>query len=221
MLLLLLACSDPPKKGVPPVVVDSDSTPVESTPPVDTGPPDGTFTGTLTSTDGAYTATFSAWHAFTWSDGDASLVYLAANPDASCDALVGSLLNAADPSPLFRQDDCNVVIQVGGALPQDFVIGDGFSSSIQLFCTFGGSGFEEYSGAWRWNGDWYVGTAMTGNFHLESGATGVTGTLEVLTVDGSFPYLTDTPAASFSGNLSGNVLGESCEGLANHPLFSR
>ncbi len=221
MLFLLLACSDPPPKKSLPPVVDSDSPPVESTPPVDTGPPDGTFSGTLTSSDGAYTATFAAWKAFTYGNSETSLVYLSANPEATCDALVGSLLSAADPSTLYGADDCNVVIQLGGTLPQDFVAGDSFTASIQLFCTFGGSGFVEDNGAWRWNGSWFVGTARTGSFHLENGATGITGTLDVTEVDGSFPYLDGVPSASFTGAVSGNVLGETCEGLGSHPIFTR
>lgn len=215
-MFFLLACTEAPPSAPPP----KESTPV----PVDTqdseppGPPDGTVQGSVSTEDGE-TATIVSWHAFSYANSNAALVYLSSAPDATCDMLTEALFRQGDPSGLFAPETCNLQILVPSTLPFDYSFDSATAATFQLLCPFGSGGWSNQNNAWRWGGRWYVGNALGGQVSLSSSGSIVNGTIDLENFSGSYPYEAGTPTATMLNPISGNVIGESCEGLGIHPVF--
>lgn len=217
MLLVLLACTGTPKETAEPVESEPQVDTVDTSPPE---PPEGTVQGSLTLDDGKSTA-FAAWHAFSYANGKAAIVYLSSAPDATCEDLTGFLFQQQSPAPLFVAGQCNLQVVSTAPLPLDYDFASGTKSAAtyQLNCPFDSGEFSLQGSSWRWSGAWYVGNADGGEAHLAPSGDAVSGTLNLTSFAGSYPYEAGTPKATVTGPLSGNVIAEPCTGLSVHPIF--
>ena len=216
MIWILLACKPAPVSAAPPK--ESEPPPVDTQDSEPPAPPDGTVTGSVTTDDGE-SGTLVAWHAFTFANENAALVYLSSAPDATCDMLTESLFRQGDPSGLFASDACNLQILIQDPLPFSYDFTAATTASFQLTCPFGTGSWSQQDNAWRWGGRWYVANAQSGTVALSATGSIVNGSVDFQTFSGSYPYEAGTPAAMMNNPVVGNVIGESCEGLGIHPVF--
>ncbi len=210
------SCKEEPVESKEPV--ESDPLPVDTQDSEPPAPPDGSVAGSLSLSDGE-SAAVVGWHAFTYANENAGLVYLSAAEGATCETLVASLFQQGDPSALFVPGQCNLQILSPEGIPLDHDFQSTTAATFQLFCPLGSGAFANVNNAWRWSGRWYVANATAGEVHLATALTVINGSVDLQTFSGSYPYEAGTPAATATGPVTGEVFGEECEALGSHPVF--
>jgi hypothetical protein len=93
------------------------------------------------------------------------------------------------------------------------------TATFQLQCPLGTGVFAEDNGTYKWSGDWWAGNADSGTVDLYASGAVVTGSIDLQSFNGSYPYESGSPAVRATGPVAGTILGEACEGLSAHPYF--
>jgi hypothetical protein len=192
----------------------------------DTDIPADAMDGSVITMDGFADGDVLAARAFSHRVGDTTLVYVAANPAATC-ADVAAYLSASDvepdPSSLFADNTCNLVFSTINSLPATY---DLQTSSVGMIvhadCAFGEGDFDFTSidgdEGYFWSGTWYVGEAWKGEFTIDENEDGVyiDGTLGGF--DGRYPYA-GYPDSMARASVSGVVHGVECPALGDTVYF--
>ena len=213
---VLAGCKEEPEESKEPE--ESDPPPVDTQDSEPPAPPEGSVAGSITTSDGE-AAQVVGWHAFTYANENAGLVYLSAAEGATCAALAEALFRQGDPSSLFVPGQCNLQILSPTGMPLDHDFQSTTAATFQLSCPLGSGGFVNDNNAWRWSGRWYVANATAGEVHLATALTVINGTVDLQAFSGSYPYEAGAPAATATGLVAGSVYGEECAELGSHPVF--
>lgn len=183
------------------------------------------------------TGEFAVYKAVAFDQGGRFLAYLSSDPEASCDNIVDYLYTDGDP---YAPDDvingghCNMFLAIDGyedglnhTWDRSMEGGTGFDAigaGTSIACAMGSGEFvyeqrdnddEDYF----WSGRWWQGSPKDYTFAFSgSGEGGYTLDLTMSEFDGEWPYegFDSHPA---SGNVSGTIEAEYCQGLATTGLF--
>ena len=188
----------------------------------------GTLTITNSSGDEEATATVDGQAAFGVSVGELAMVYVSSSPDATCGDLAGyldSVGEAFDPSALFVEDRCNLLMLVADGYSADGIefVDDPFGATWAISCTLGDGEFvyeERDTNDWDyyWSNRHWQGNAQDWTATL-SGGDGDDFSFETTLneLNGNFPYenFTAYPASS---DVTGSAVVEWCGDLSSAAL---
>jgi len=191
----------------------------------DTGMDYDILTGDLSFDDGA-AVSVAGNKAFGFDRNGQALLYFAANPDATCDAVATYLDwgEPTDPSALFLANHCNVYAMINDFTGDDVTItSDRTLVTWALNCTMGaGSWNWEVQGddpGYYWSESYWQGDPETWTITLSGGGgSDLVADISMNDYDGDYIY--EFVEATASGLVTGTALVEWCEDLGETPLFS-
>ena len=231
LLLLAVGCGDKDSSTDDSVSGDdsnnTDDSATDDSAANDTGTENqvSTAEGNVDLRDGTAEGLVTVAHAFSFWSENRTFVYTSANPDASC-SLVTELFDPrgqdVDKNDLFLPGYCNLSFSYIGPPPlATYDIQTMTGAIVGTQCAYGEGTWEYDSSAsfpdYYWTGEYYESSSWKGTFDISF----LDGTEEPLLLnvalrewEGTFPYST-TRAGEYkaSGNVSGVIVTEHCEGL--------
>lgn len=197
--------------------------------------PDPITTGTITANDHDRSAVAETFKAFGFATAGTGVVYLAANPDATCDSVTEYLQQGGDydPSSVLQAGHCSMVFRFNydgdsgfdGIQHTDADLGTIFNVN----CAMGdgtwdivGEGLDR---GYRFVGDeaaWWQGNAGTFTVTTSTGADDNTPdvTLDLGPDFGGQYIYEDTLVDPATGSVSGTVTVERCQSLTQTPPWN-
>jgi len=189
----------------------------------------GTLSISNPSGDEEASAVVDGQAAFGVTVGELAMIYVSSSPDATCGDLAGyldSVGEAFDPSALFVQDRCNLLMLVAEGYTADGIsfVDDPYGATWSISCTLGSGEFvyeERDTNDWDyyWSNRHWQGNAQDWTASL-SGGDGQDFAFEIAIneLNGNFPY-EDFTAYPATADVTGTATVEWCDDLSSAALI--
>jgi len=186
-------------------------------------------TGNIDTRDGRFTGSVSVVRAFSFFNGNTTLIYGAANPAATCESVAHALGAEGnyDPNDLFLPEHCNLVIQTNQAPPlAGYDLQSDSGATVRANCAYGSGEWSWMDGfvgvGWYYSGVYYSPLAWKGSFSISEvgSARDLEVEVDLREWEGRFPHdSVDTDEHKASGRVEGTITALDCPALEETPWF--